>query len=175
MLPPGFFASFTVTVKRRSHLSSSTTKDFYVSRHVLHLLNQVLGFKAECATHITGGSLKALMMPLPSDLLEKARTLRSQGLNYAEISRRLEVPKTTIYYALNPDRRRAHAARWRARIRGVEIGVEARRYRRLTDEDIRSILELNSKGESISSIARKVGRSTSLVYYVLRKFKVPSS
>jgi len=110
-------------------------------------------------------------MPLSPELLDEAKKLREQGVNYAEIARRLGVPKTTVYYALNPDRRRAHAARWRAKIKGVEAAVEARRYRRLTDEDIRSILELHARGESISSIAKSVGRSTSLVYYVLRRFK----
>lgn len=110
-------------------------------------------------------------MPLSPELLEEARRLREQGVNYAEIARRLGVPKTTIYYALNPDRRKAHAARWRAKVRGVEAAIEARRYRRLTDEDIKAILELHEKGESISSIAKSVGRSTSLVYYVLRRLK----
>ena len=97
--------------------------------------------------------------------------LRAKGLNYAEIAKRLGVPKTTIYYALNPDRRRAHAARWRAKVRGAEAPVEARRYRRLTEEDIKAILELSQRGETISSVAKRLGRSTSLVYYVLRKYK----
>jgi len=111
-------------------------------------------------------------MPLSPQLLEEARRLREAGLNYAEIARRLGLARTTVYYALNPERRRAHAARWRAKAKGMEAPVEARRYKRLTEEDVRTILELGRRGETTSSIAKSLGRSTSLVYQVLKKHGV---
>ncbi|MEM4699865.1 MAG: helix-turn-helix domain-containing protein [Candidatus Nezhaarchaeales archaeon] len=110
-------------------------------------------------------------MTLTAEQIEEAKRLRSEGLNYAEIARRLGVPKSTLYYSMNPERRRAHAARWRAKARGVEPPVGARRYRRVTQEDVKAILELSERGESISSIAKSLGRSTSLVHYVLRKYR----
>lgn len=110
-------------------------------------------------------------MTLTAEQLEEAKRLRSEGLNYAEIARRLGVPKSTLYYSMNPERRRLHAARWRARSRGVEPPVGARKYRRVTQEDVRAILELSEKGESISSIAKSLGRSTSLVHYILKKYR----
>ncbi|MCX8205100.1 MAG: helix-turn-helix domain-containing protein [Candidatus Nezhaarchaeota archaeon] len=108
-------------------------------------------------------------MSLTAELIEEAKKLRGEGLNYAEIARRLGVPRTTLYYSMNPERRRVHAARWRAKVRGVEAPVKARRYRRVTQEDVRAILELSERGESIPSIAKSLGRSTSLVYYILKK------
>lgn len=109
-------------------------------------------------------------MPLTAEQIEEARRLRSEGLNYAEIARRLGVPKTTLYYCMNPERRRLHAARWRAKVRGVEAPVGARKYRRLTEEEIKTILELSRSGEGIPSIAKRLGRSASLVYQVLKKY-----
>lgn len=108
---------------------------------------------------------------LTSDLIEKARMLQAQNLSYMEIARRLKVPKTTIYYALNPERRNIHAARWRTKLKEGGASVKVRKYSKLKGEDVKLIVELYNRGETTTYISRKVGCSPSTVYNVLGKYR----
>ena len=89
------------------------------------------------------------------------------GLSYSEVARRLGVPKTTLYYALNPEKRREHHRLYMRRLLGSPRG--RRPWRRVSDEEAKLIAELYLRGVGAYGIARAVDRPLSTVYATLRR------
>ena len=91
------------------------------------------------------------------DIVER---LYKQGVPVKEIAKHCNNSMSTVYKALNLLEEMGRITRRKGRYKG---------HRPVTEEEAKLIADLYKSGHSIYSIAKRLGRPESTIYYVLRR------
>jgi len=131
------------------------------------------GFESNPAYRIADSAIELLRDQTFNRVAQMLSVSESDLKNILLNTKKLHDAIIAVYDRTNDIRKTADELRinYETARKHIRKKYGARRYRKLTDQEIRRVLEMRQSGKSLSEIARELGYPVSTIYYVVKRSK----